>query len=444
MGELTRRRLLTGAAASLPALAGCSSLPLVGERDPELGFDPSALSRSVAEDLPDPPATYPVAVPEALATHHRQRARELLEGVPEQPGFANEGLASQIAEMRTEAAADIQRGSDEARPLERLADWRSIRDGAAEVRAAYDAAAGDLDPAAIAQRRDRLRGDLAAFERAWESAGRDRLDALAAAYHLEDLQAACRRWIDPDDPTPTSPRTNALALGRQVSALERARAILDDLAGLREAHHDAAATLRSHQDTLAIMADRVDRLVFATDEQVDLYLREDAGADDFERRIDGLPAEQVFYDVQRWTQGRISDFRDARTRNNHARTVVRGGHALVTILALSGVVDAIQADEYGMPNSVDEVREYRDRAVSAFEAARSVEPTTLAALLSLPAWNRLRLEAENFRVSRERGPPDERDVVRLVAAFVAARHFANAVQPVARRLRADLGGIATG
>ena len=438
MNRLTRRRLLAGSAASLTALAGCSSLPIGGERDPELGFDPATLSRSVVQDMPDPPETYSAPVPETLATHHRRRARELLNGVPREPGFANEGLSTDLSEMRTDTLSEIENGPDELGPLQRLDEWRSIRSDAAEVRAAYDAATGTLGTATLTRRHDRLRQDLRAFESAWQSPGRNALDALATAYLLEDMRTDCWHSVDLGEPVPSNPRTNPLVTGRLAGGLEEGRALLDDLTELREAHREAASTLTSYQDTLSVMADQFRYLIPVTRRQVDLYLGDGARADDFERKIDDLPAEQVFYDVQAWTQRRIREAREERTRRNYARAIVRGGHALVMILALSQVVDAIQAGKYGMPATIEEVREYRDQAIAAVEEAQSIEPTRLAALLSLPAWNRLRWEVRDFQAPKRRDPPNEREVVRLVAAFVGSYHFANAVKPVVNRLQDDL------
>lgn len=433
------RGLGLGSAAGLSALAGCSSVPFVGDDDPELGFDPSELSASLVAEIPEQPSPYPGPVPDDLAATHRERARELVDGVPAEPEFPNGAIAERLARERSSVVESLDGNPEETHPLERLGHWRYRRSNAAEVRGAYEAATGDVDAETLARRREAVRDDLTAFENAWEYPGTDVVSAVAVAQQVEGLRNSCLRSLSPSRPFPESPESDVFAVGRLVGGVEHARAKVTDLNSLDAAYREASSELGRYREALSILSWRLEEVVDVSRHQVQPFVRERARPADFERDVEGLPAEELFLHAKVGATGRIEASRSARERRDFGRSVVLSGQALVSVVALSTVVDAIREGKYGMPESADAVRRARDDALAALREARSLEPRTLAATLSLPAWSALDDQAYMFeRRGRDIGT---REVVRLTASFVLARHLAAAVPEVHSRVREELSDL---
>lgn len=438
----TRRRALAGGAAALAtALAGCSSLPLGGDEEPQLGFDPEELPQSVVSNLPERPSAYPGPVPDRLTDHHRERAQTLLDDVPTEPSFPNGKISDRLAQERESAVETLREGPDaEPTPLDRLGHWRYIRGTVAEVWGAYHAAAGDIDEATLESRREEIRRDLFGFEAEWSYPGADSVEALAVNHQFEQLRTTCRRYLAPRWTFPDNPTASVFRVGRLVYELERARAELDDLAGLHAAYRESTSTTDSGYRTgFSILADRLEQIVSVSRKQVAPYLDEDADPSDFERDIERLPAAELFTRLQGLAIRRIDDVETARDRGNDAQAVVFGGQALVAIVALSTAVAAIRDGRYGMPDSVSAVTQHRETALDALERTESLEPSVLGTLLARPAWDAVNQSSYIFvQITERENEPDQRDVVNLVAAFASTTHLARALPEVLDRVTREI------
>lgn len=441
---LTRRTLVGGAATLVTtALAGCSSLSFGDESEPELGFEPSELPQSVVTTFPQRPSAYPGPVPDGLAERHRDRARALLDDVPADPSFPNGMTSEQLEDERESASERVREGSESTgQPLDRLGHWRYARGTAAEVWGAYHAAAGEIDAEAVASRREQIRRELARFEMEWSAPGVDGVEALALGYPLEELRTQCRRFLVPEARFPDEPDAAVFRVGSLVAGVERARAALADLTGLRQAYADSASSTESHRSKLSMLTRRVHETVSVSRRQVEPHLGGSVNYSTFERDIEGLPAAELFLRLHGLANHTIADAEEARHRGNDARAVVYGARALVAILALTTASDAIREGEYGMPDSVEAVKTHRKTALSALERTRSIDPDGLATLLAAPTWREVDEDSYVFRQLTDRdAEPDQRDVVQLVAAFGATTHLARAVPEVVDRLLRELENL---
>lgn len=442
---LTRRQALGGGAAALvTALAGCSSLPFGDDEEPELGFDPAEFPQSIVSDLPERPSAYPGPVPDQLFDHHRERARALLDEVPTDPSFPNERISERIDRDQDSASRQLRDGPDaEPTRLDQLGNWRYIRGTVAEVWGAYNAAAGDVDAATLESRREEIRRDLASFESEWASPGADGVEAIAVNNQLEQLRTACRRSLSPRWSFPENPTAAVFRVGSLVTDIERARAQLDDLIGLHDAYLESDASVTTgYRTELSVLAHRLEATVAMSRPQVAPYLENNVGPDDFDRDIEQLPAERLFIRLHGPARRGLEDVEEARHRGNEAQAVVHSGQALVAILALSTAIDAIRDGKYGMPDSIQAVKDARETALDALDRTRSLEPTLLAKLFAIPAWEGV--DEHSYTVSQfteREEEPDQRDVVELVAAFAATTHLARAVPEVVDRVERELEDV---
>ncbi|MEF8828001.1 MAG: hypothetical protein V5A38_07005 [Halolamina sp.] len=438
----TRRRALAGGTAALvTALAGCSSLPLGGEEEPQLGFDPEELPQSVLTALPERPSAYAGPVPDQLTAHHRERAQTLLDDVPTEPSFPNGKMSERLAEEREQAVEGLRDGPDAVpTPLDRLGHWRYIRSTVANVWGAYHAAAGDIDAATLESRREEIRRDLFAFEAEWSYPGVDSVEALAVNYQFERLRTTCRRYLAPRWSFPDDPTASVFRVGRLVNELERARAELDDLTGLHEAFQESTSTAGpGYRTAFSVLAPRLEEITSVSRKQVAPYLDDDADPSDFDRDIERLPAAALFTQLQGLVIRRIDDAETAHHRGDNAQAVIRGGQALVAIVALSTAVAAIRDGRYGMPDSVSAVTQHRETALDELERTESLEPSVLATLLAMPAWDAVAKSSYIVvQITERENEPDQRDVVNLVAAFASATHLARAVPAVLDRVTREI------
>lgn len=445
--EQTRRTVLAGGAvAALGALAGCSSLPVVGDEEPKLGFDPATLPSSFLDPLPARPVVYPGPVPSDRHAHHRQRARALLDEVPRDPSFPNGAVSNRLAEMRRRVARNVREGPDEMErtPLERLGHWRSARSKAAEVWGVYQAAQSDIDADWISSRRADVRQRAQTFEAEWRYPGADLVSAVAANQQFEELLTTCRQYLDPRRPTPEEPRAAVFAMGRLVNDIEHAQATLDDLIGLHDSYRASlpSGSSTNYRDTVAIAAHRLKAVAQESQRQVERYTSDDAGPSDFAREIDGLPAEELFFEAKQRVRSRREELKDAIERGDDATAVVVSGRLTVTTLALMTVVDAIRDGQYGIPDSLADVKAYRNTAVTAVQQITNLEPQPLAMVLGASAWNPLEKVTYGFRERHDEDTPaDQRDVVRMIAGFALATHLARSVPEVTLRFDKEIPAL---
>ncbi|MGB9965407.1 hypothetical protein [Halobacterium hubeiense] len=440
MTDRSRRAFLAAGAGVLAATAGCSRLPVVGDDEPSPAYDyerlvdaPTMLRATVSTPHPGP-------VPDALAEAHAERAATLLEGVPEYPSIPNGAVAARIRDDREHAAESVADGSTAVSTLDELAGWRSARADAAEVSGAYAAATGDVDPQRLRERRDAVRADLDAFRDEWAYRGRNVVEAVAVHRNVEELAMAARDALVPARSFPADPKAAVFEVGQLVRSVERARAAVDDAAGLRDAAvGDGAA---SYRDAIATAAVRLQRATAATERRLHPYVDPETDVADFERDLRGTPAEWLFNRAKPSAGDAVESVERAVERGDYASAVAESGRSLVALLVLESAVEAIRDGEYGMPESTDDVLDVRERAVDAVEETEGMEPRSLTDAFA--GWARRALRdaeralAGNPQYSYGDELPDRENVRNAVAGYALATHVVEAIPPVADRVTAEL------
>lgn len=437
----SRRAFLAGTASGLAALAGCSELPVGGgESAGGVEYDGEALRALVDSGDFDAPSTYPGPVPDRLAESHYGRATDLLDGVPSEPSFPNEVVASRLADERASVAEALSDPPGGETTLDSLSGWRYDRGNAAEVGGAYEAATGDASASGLRARRTAVRGDLAAFHEDWTYRAESPVAALAVHRELESLAATCRRYLTPDQPFPDDPQAAPFAAGELAGDVERARATLADAAGLRDAY--VTGGMDGHWSTLGTAATRLGRAVHPTRRPVEPYVEPDASVEDFQLDVDGTPAERLFVETRRVVLRGQDLAAEATERGDHASAVAAHARTLTGLVAMAPVVDAIRDGEYDLPDSADAVADHREAAVAALEDALDVDPGLLAAVVAEPALRALdegdRALADRREYEQAEETPDRSDVVRAVGHYGLAEHVAGAVPAVVERAAAEL------
>ena len=440
MTKWSRRTLLAAGASALTATAGCSRLPVLGNGDAGVSYESERL-----RDVPDLaavtiPASHPGPVPNALAETHANRAEALLAGIPETPAIPNGVIAARLADDREYAAESIVDRSRDISTLDVLDGWRYDRVDAAEVRGAYEAATGDADPEGVRERRDAIRADLRALRESRTYRGRNVVEAVAVHRNVEDLATEAGDALVPDQPFPTDPNDAVFVVGSLVSEVEDARASVDDAAALRDAYTDDE--MASYRGAIATAAVRLERATDATRHRVDPYVRAESDISNFQRDLDETPAEWLFWRTKSTARTSIESMEAAIERDDYATAVAESGRALVGLLALEAVVEAIRNGEYGMPQSTDAVVEAREQAVDAVAEAATMEPQPLTDVLAVRARSALRDGERGLAGDPEYESydevPDRGDVRNAVAMYALAVHAVDAIPPVAERVTAEL------
>ncbi|MCG1003334.1 MULTISPECIES: hypothetical protein [Halobacterium] len=437
MTERSRRAFLAAASGvALAATAGCSRLPVVGNSDSGVDYDAERL-QSAVEPVNEPASpTYPGPVPDALATTHYERGRELLAAVPEFPEIPNGVVAADVSTDREEADEALAEPPAAVDTLDALGDWRRYRVDAATVRGAYEAATGNADRDALRQRRTSIRDDLHAFRGDWAYRAENAVEAVTVHRRLETLAADIEQSLVADRPFPDEPKRAVSDVGSLVGGVEAARAKVTDAAALRDTYRDSS--MSGYWSAVATAAERLRAATRSTRIRVSSYVDRDAEASDFWRNVANTPAERLF-DLTSGGARHEMDFAESRVDNaEYARAVTSSGRALVDLLALDSITDAIQNDEYKMPPSTDAVLDARERAVDA------VASVDAAPLTDLFGWRaRTALATGDYRLggypeSDYEDLPDRREVRDAVANYALAVHTANAIPAVTERVREEL------
>ena len=442
MSGRSRRAFLAGTASGLAALAGCSELPVVGDSGStaDVEYDGEALRALVDSRGVDAPSTYPGPVPDQLAETHYERAATLLEGVPGEPSFPNEAVASRLADERANVAEALSAPPGGGVTLDSLSGWRYDRGKAAEVRGAYEAANGDASGSGLEARRSAVRSDLAAFHEDWTYRAESPVTSFAVHRRLESLTATCRRYLVADRVFPDDPRAAPFAAGGLAGDVERARATLMDAVRLRDAY--VTEGMDGYWTTLGTVAAQLGGAVHPTRRSVEPYVGRDASVEAFQRDVHGTPAERLFVEARHVVLHGEERADTATERGDYASAVGAHARTLVGLVGMSSVVEAIRDGEYDLPDSADAVGDHREAAVAALEDALAVDPALLAAILAEPALRALdegdRALAERPGYERTGSLPDRSDVVRAVGHYGLAEHAAAAAPAVVDRVASEL------
>lgn len=427
----SRRAVLIACGAGLAPLAGCSSLD-PGRETPT--YEGSRLAALARKDAPRPPAAFPVSVPDAMVSRHLDRARELIEHVPERPDVPNADARERLGADRRAVldrldAADGDSAGRAHTPLRRLSAARAIREDAAAVDAAYRAATDDITEQTVADRRAQLRSAVVAFERAWTYRGDDPSTVVVVHRTLEDLRTEARPGIAPTRAFPEDPTTDPFRVGELVRQLERGDAALRDAGRLRARYRERLSEPRPYRTDFSVAASRLRRIVEQYREDLHGYIDADVEDLPFDRPIAETPLRWLYF----WATDGLDIFRtdaeEARLRGDPATVTIARGVRLAVLRALDAIVTDIENERVTVPETVDGIEAARREAIGSLERAWSTDPTVLA--VAVAHWSeRLILDVTD----RLRGPaigadetPDTRDGYDIWATYVTAAHVAAAV-----------------
>lgn len=379
----SRRALLAGLGTAASAtLAGCASITGSDEQSPEQSIDRMALQRAVpAVELPVDPL--PITPPDSLATSHRDRAASLLDDVPESPDVPNGVVASRLGQDRERAAEHLAEGSDESRPLERLRDWRAIRQSAAEVRGAYRAATGLDDAESVRVRRKAVRSGLGALAADVEYRASDPVEAVLVYGGIEELVGDAQRHARPIFPYPDDPQTAVEDAGQAVGAVEDAVATFADARGLRSAYHEARPDANRQWVTLAEAAGSIDYSVDSTLQPVRQYSEQGQAA--FDRDVSGTVGGTLFRAAFHRARDGPDDVRDKRQAGDYALAIRQSARNLVAAVVLKRVVADVEDEAVDDEVTADGIEQTAAAARAAIERVEAADHPRLAASIAAVA-----------------------------------------------------------
>lgn len=422
----TRRGLLVAGGAGLVALAGCSAVGRggVGEDDSAREYDPGSYPDLAGAEAPTPPDAFPVAISGALLETHLERARSLVEAVPERPDVPNGVVADHLERDRQHLVEALDEAIDEPTARERLGHARGRRGDAAELDGAYRAATGGLDPGAVEERRAALRADRLALEGAWDYRGGDRAASLVVHAAIESLLETARRDGDAWPPVPADPADDPFQAGDALGEFERARAALLDAERFRRAHLEGVDDPRSFRSAYTVAAHRLDRRALFDRRLVHEHLDRRVDEAAVGRSLEDTPGVHLYRTARRGAESRVRGADRPRRRGAFATAALEGARLHASLRAFEAVLDALEAGEYAeTPSSADAVAEERSAAVDALERAWAAEPVPVSVAVAVPARHALERGHWPLRESGRYG----RTVDEAVGEFAYARRYAEAV-----------------
>ncbi|WP_424002216.1 hypothetical protein ACOZ4I_01225 [Haloarcula salina] len=417
MRETTRRGLLAACGAGLAGLAGCAGLSPFDDREERV--DTGRLDGDLAT-VALPASPYPISVPASLGERHRERARELLDGVPDSPSIPNAAVARKILEERDQAADSLETHGEarESWPLDRLDGHRYDRSEAASIRSAYRAATGEDDGERLNDYRRTVAATRAAFagDLAYRASGP--VTAVLAHEPLEGLLAECREELQPTPPYPDDPRAEPFRAGDAVGTVERSAAALGDARRLHDRYLREASDPTPQWDRIATAAESLERALRFSQDRVEGYREPDS--DVFEGDLEGTTARRLYADAARDLRIRTEETEAAVDDADFATAVLDAGRGLVALEVLTAVVTGIREGGYQGDPTAATVRAGAEASAAAIESALDTEPRGLAVRLCEPALFTHRYAVRS--VSRYEPRADD-----LLAEFRRAELFASTV-----------------
>lgn len=410
---MRRRDLLAACGVGLTGLAGCSSPPWTSEDGPNV--DTAALAANL--DLVAFPATpFPGDALDACATRHRERAETLLDRIPSDPEIPNEAVRQELDHVRP----DPEERPSESPPdgewaLDWLEDWRRYRADAATAEAAYRAATGADDAAALATRRREVRDTIGDLWAAQTYRAGDPLTAAVAHAPLEGLVESARGFVRPQAAYPSDPVADPFGAGEAVQAVERADAAIADVTRLRDAVIGADTT--SHAGALGGAARRLRWSLSETTDGLDPYV--DDWEDAFGRELSGADRE-LFVESTRLFRYLREEVRELHDDDQYALAVVETGRALVAAEVLRAIVTGVRNREYPEEVTASLVREAAMDAERALQTAVDQSQSPLTGALLQPALYRQRGTIQEMQEGYQDGPE-------AYAAFTRTAMYARGV-----------------
>ncbi len=424
----TRRRFLAAAAAGTTALAGCNALP-GGTGGETRTYDRGAVAGLADRPAPTPPSTIPVTVPPSMIDTHRERARELLDGVPADPAIPNEAVADQVREQRQRVASALDEDEPEG-DLDRLAEWRERRAAAADLWWTCEAATGDVEPADVRTQRENLRTNLARFRGVWSHRGTDHWSALHLHRYVERRLDRARRGTVPWPRVPAASVDDPRLVGRAAEKFERGLAALVDAAELRSQYLDGN-DVAAYRDAFGAATISLGQQRNRRDDAVETLV--DEGRTALDRDVEGTPAAELFDRARRTARATDHpELNDHERDQRYATGVIAGGRSLAAADAMADAVAAIRDGEYDDDaRSVDEIESLQEDAASALDAAWNADPRDLSVALAEPALDAVRSAA--WQLDQEPTSGHALDEVTGKYAFAVA--YAEAVPSAAAAVR---------
>jgi hypothetical protein len=430
--------VLATCGAGLAALAGCGEVEVdMGEQD-EREYDASALSAIVeGREVPTRPDAFPVRVDGELVDRHYDRARELVDAVPERPDVPNGTVVERLREQRGRVVDDLDDPRDATTGRRRLEDARDVRGEAAEVNGAYHAAVGEVDRAEVAQRRRTLRADLHGFESTWAYRGATPSETLVFHAELERLRRAVRRSAEAWPPFPADPRDDVFRVGEIEGNLETGWTTLADADRLRTRYLEAIDEPEPFRSSITAATYRLDRRTSMRHRRAGEYLDVPATALPFERSVDeGTPAAMLYERARRGVENASEAAELSYRAGEPARATLRGARELASRRAFGAVLDAVEAGEYAPPEDAERLATARSAALAALREAWRTEPVAVSAEVAGPA--RQSLASAYFRLEGADGQAFEANDA--LADFAYARLYAEALPAVVGSVVAALDG----
>ncbi|WP_158855207.1 hypothetical protein [Halorhabdus sp. CUG00001] len=378
----SRRTFLAGlGTVGIAGLAGCSGLPFLGQNQRDRpDFD---VPTDAIPPIEWPASPFPVAVPDALADTHRERANALLDGVPVDPSVPNHAVATKIQSRRERVAAQLDRVADEPVALDRLSWWRRWRGSAADVAGAYRAATGQNDGATLSDRRRTVRDRLGSFESDHEYRAETVREAVLVHAPLERLISRTRRRAGPDPGYPDDPLADPFRAGDAIKQVEVAAATLNDARRLKDTYLTDRSAVTTQWSALI---DATDRLRFAVSETIEPVRRFlDAGPDAFDHNLDLTPAHELFTTAASQARAAENAFHERRDEGSHATAVIEAGETLAAVEALRTAIEGIQDGGYQDEVTRESIEQTARRANDAIDAIRTAEADGLAVRIARPA-----------------------------------------------------------
>lgn len=379
----TRRRFLAGlGTAAIGTVAGCGALDGLND-DSEDRLETADFEGWTPERLVEPSAL-PLELPAPLFESLEERARDLLAAVPDDPAIPNATIRQEILADRSHARERIDDGVDADTDIERLKRLHGNLREAAELFGSYRAATGHDDASIVADRRERIRGDLATFESTMDYTAVSTLEAVLVYAPVEDRLEQARSELPPREPYPDEPIANVEQAGRAYRGIESAAAALETARGIRSVYHSDLETSQSRWGELATAARWLEISVDRT-RSSRVPSPETADPEDvFELELSGIKRD-LYRFARRDTQHTIDTINDAVDTNRFATAVVLAGQSLASIAAFEGVIAGIRQGTLADEPSVESVRTAADGAHETLQSIPMGEYPFLSAAIGKPA-----------------------------------------------------------
>lgn len=422
MTEPSRRTFL-GCAGRLAVVgvgtgvAGCAS-PLDGEPEP-IDVTDAELDAIASIDAPSLPRSLPVDIVESRFETFRDRARSLLDAVPEQLAaeIPNEAVREHVTDHR-ESARERLATSDDESGYERLTTLASARTDAAGAEGAYAAAVGDRDREDVYAAVEPLRQRRADLETGLARVGETPQHAVIVYDVIESqLRRVTRRFETVDAMAPVASEVEAV--GHAAPIVESCRASLDAAAHLRSRQNAAGDEAFDEPfETAAgeLLAELRDRAETVPDDR-------DGVGDVFDAPVEDTPREWIADEVVRQRSLRDPERARERLEEGAVATALRQLYRIIHVLrTVDRLRSRIEEGAFERPGDAEPVRELKATAVDEFESVLADADHPWLARDGL-RFASTTLHRGDRRITDSGYPPD-------TAAVASMGHYAMALEQV--------------